>query len=403
MKSVRKPEKIELKNNEVCPCESGLLYGKCCKKRAFTWSRDSKGNLGRNYPLNEEILDAFKHAEAEYERVLGRKHRHDDRLFINMLSVPGVTIRKKTLSALKAASIRPEVIYAYLKTERMPAHLDLLTPREAEEFEGARAEYRGLKKEGMTDEVLLAFLPFEMLILENLEAVHLVGSYFIERYLNSGAAKRRSKLPENAEFAIGFFLVNFVKSLHSICVLLQNDISYDAAFLVRSLYENYIRVKYLYVWPGKADLLVSGMLESLKKTTKSKNNNPLPIGHLADQLGERDMYDLLYKPACSMTHAQLDTLPYFIDSGKYKYLELDFEMSALLSAHELTLRVYDEVRKHSACQLFLRKDLLHAMKVSVRSLQTGRWHLKEAMGYVPAEGSKAYLKNLLDREPTLGK
>lgn len=403
MRRTHRDGKREVRAKEACPCESGSLYGKCCKRRAFKWSKDEKGNFGRDYPLNAHMMEALNDAEGEFRRVLGRRHRWNDPVFLDKFSVSPNNMKKEMLRVCQAAGISSDLIYAFLATDRLPADLHLLPPREAKEFQDARAEYRKLRKSGMGDDELLVFRPFESALLLGLRDVHTVGSYFIERYLNSGAAKRNSKLPQNAEFAIGFFLVNFVKSLHSVCVLLENDISYDAAFLIRSLYENYVRIKYLYRWPLKADFLVQRVIDSLRGKSKSKNENPLPIGHMADELGERDMYDRLYKPVCSMTHAQLDTLPYFLDKGRYEYLELDFEMSTLLSAHELTLRVYDELRRSSSCQLFLKRDLLTVMSRSISSLQLGRSYLTITMGYELPATSASYLEDLMNREPSLRK
>ncbi|NYF89518.1 hypothetical protein RBB79_08180 [Tunturiibacter empetritectus] len=124
---------------------------------------------------------------------------------------------------------------------------------------------------------------------------------------------------------------------------------------------------------------------------------------MADELGERDLYDSLYKALCSVTHAQTSEARFFITESGFDYLDLDFEMSTLLNSHELSMRTFDCIRKHSLCPKLLKADLFASVRKSFASLHIARTYMAERDGYVTPTILQEFMAALAAEEPRLKK
>jgi len=96
----------EVGANEPCPCESGLSYSACCKKRKLRWGRDKVGKLYKQVKLSPEAVASFNEAEAQFKEVFGRKpSKHDPILLVKYLHSEA-DMKRVTLQTLRQADIR---------------------------------------------------------------------------------------------------------------------------------------------------------------------------------------------------------------------------------------------------------------------------------------------------------
>ena len=72
----------ELKNKDKCPCDSGELYGSCCKKKALKWLVDDKGFIHQEIPLNDEAMALINEAKDHFLKVFERKPKGNDPIFL---------------------------------------------------------------------------------------------------------------------------------------------------------------------------------------------------------------------------------------------------------------------------------------------------------------------------------
>jgi hypothetical protein len=115
---------------------------------------------------------------------------------------------------------------------------------------------------------------------------------------------------------------------------------------------------------------------------------------MARELGEVELYDKMYRPLCSMTHAQLHHAQYFITDLGFDYLEQDFEMSTLLTTHELIIRTFHCVLKHGRCQKYLKRDLSTAIRKAFASVYVGwGWVTKHSDRAMPKQ-TRQYMESL---------
>lgn len=63
------PQYKEVGAKEPCPCESGLNYLACCKKRKLRWHRDKAGRFYKQLELSPEAVASFKSAVAQFKEV----------------------------------------------------------------------------------------------------------------------------------------------------------------------------------------------------------------------------------------------------------------------------------------------------------------------------------------------
>lgn len=224
----------------------------------------------REVPLNDDVIEAFRQASADFETIFNRKPRKYDPILIGKYTTSSEDLKRKTLRAFRVAKIRPELIYAYLQTGRIVKDPRLLTPPELAEYEDAITEFQRRVDAGTAVEELIDPETPERLLNTTLQEVQIIGGYYIEKYINSGVSKKKGAAQLNVEFVVAFAFVSFVKSLRSILILLENGVSYDANYLVRSLYENYLKIRYVYKNPAKADVF----LAEIKGMAGKDNSSP---------------------------------------------------------------------------------------------------------------------------------
>jgi len=146
-------EKEEIKGSELCPCRSGKQYKKCCKKKAFKFVRDNKGEIYKRLPTTGELPDFI-------QREVGTSSRKElwsktlgidattmkDAQFIDIPYLPEAKVSPEGLDIIEImqkANIPPELIYAYQRTGLIVTEQNkrFLPDIELQEFYNAVDEY----------------------------------------------------------------------------------------------------------------------------------------------------------------------------------------------------------------------------------------------------------------------
>jgi hypothetical protein len=129
--------------NELCPCDSGKKYKRCCWGKGFAWTRGDDGSIEKSIPLTAEAVQHLQQMKEEFRQKHGRDPGPDDKVFGDL--EPEIVEHEMT-ELMKHVGIRPELIYAFNKTGRMLTEQNkkMLTDAELQEWQGAIDEYRML-------------------------------------------------------------------------------------------------------------------------------------------------------------------------------------------------------------------------------------------------------------------
>jgi hypothetical protein len=122
---------------------------------------------------------------------------------------------------------------------------------------------------------------------------------------------------------------------------------------------------------------------------------------MANELGEVELYDKLYRPLCSIAHAQLFQAQYFISDFGFDYLEQNFEMSTLLTTHELVMRTFHCVLQNSKCQKYLKRDLSTAIRQAFTSVHLGWLWVSKSSNQAMPKLTRQYVELLASEDSRL--
>src|SRR4029077_13536475 len=136
-----KKDRWEIAEDDFCPCESGVRYAKCCKKKKFTWETDKKGRVYQSWHMTAGTVEAVNYGMQRFKEIFGRKPGRTDRVFPDTYLITTVDYDRHLGQAMRAANIPPELIYAAQKTGRLLGDAKLVTNAELEEWNAAIAEY----------------------------------------------------------------------------------------------------------------------------------------------------------------------------------------------------------------------------------------------------------------------
>lgn len=181
--------------------------------------------------------------------------------------------------------------------------------------------------------------------------------------------------------------------------MIENDASYDAYHVVRSIVENLISVAYLYNNPSKISIFdyQIGVMLGTHNFAKNKRGQEQPDKILdrsdgseiqvpsrwamATSLGGLyvELYNDLYRPLSSFCHSDIGVFPHFIENGRFDFLSPSFHEDVLLTSHLLCLLFFEVIRVNSSCPKYLKADL---SLISERSL----FAIKLVLETIPKEG-----------------
>ena len=134
--------------NERCPCGSGDKYKRCCFLKGFHFYMDEEtGEVLRSVPLNREARGELDKAlvvqREKFIAKFGREPGPDDPVFFDL---DEDKLRDDTANAMRAAGIRPALIYAYEETGLIVTqeNRQLIPETDLREFDDKVREYYDL-------------------------------------------------------------------------------------------------------------------------------------------------------------------------------------------------------------------------------------------------------------------
>lgn len=98
-----------------CPCGSSRKYDICCSKKGAQYRVNDDGGIVQRFPLPPEAAAALRELGAEFRRRNGRLPRPDEPNFAE----DEVPTKQQFVVEMEAAGVRPELIYAFEKTDRI--------------------------------------------------------------------------------------------------------------------------------------------------------------------------------------------------------------------------------------------------------------------------------------------
>jgi hypothetical protein len=258
---------------------------------------------------------------------------------------------------------------------------------------------------------------------EQLQRIQIIGGYFVEKHFNQSKSKKPQNRNDEVEFIIGFATINFIRCLRSILIMLDNGISFDGFNLVRSLYENYLTVRYLYQHPESVEVFSAqlGIILGTHQFATTKAGTPIQsriVGNasgreivipsrwsMANALGtsERDLYNALYRTLSSFCHSEVTNFHYFITRSGFDYLSQDFAIDVLLSSHLLSMILLYCLRKKSPCWKYLKQDLLVGMEKAFFTLRLTEAYLRQTGGGSLPVIFETFLSIVATEDPLLTK
>lgn len=131
--------------NERCPCGSGEKYKRCCFTKGFHYYVvEASGEVFRSLPVSSEARSVLEPALAKQREKFiskfGREPGPDDRIFFDL---DEDALHESTVQAMRAAGIRPALIYAHERTGLIVTSQNrhLISATDLDEWEDAVAEY----------------------------------------------------------------------------------------------------------------------------------------------------------------------------------------------------------------------------------------------------------------------
>jgi hypothetical protein len=192
-------------------------------------------------------------------------------------------------------------------------------------------------------------------------------------------------LNERIHLLTQFSVHSAVRIIRSMRVLFDNDASFDAAYLLRTLFEIVLTLRYAYSNMNDLDI-VSGSLGILDGTYEyMKNKRGEPIENrlkrksdgqvievpnrwtMANRTGEPfvTMYRTFYSTHCEITHNDVIIMREFLTRRGLRHLSPDRTLSHGLEALLLLAVLAQYIIYNSGCSVSLKKDLTVMVKKNV--------------------------------------
>jgi hypothetical protein len=240
-------------DDELCPCDSGLTYRKCCKRKKFRFEIDERGRVHKQIKIHPRLKPVLDEAQTEFRKVFGRKPGYGDPVIFNQHLTNDEEFWQHAQTAGRAAGVREELIFAWRRSGFIVGkHSRQLMPEnEYEEWTDAIDEYFFLKEEGFDP-----FYVFTYLSGEEYEHYKNLVSKLDHAIIAVGFATTKPKsLKNSADYFRYLFLQRVLRSLRTIREMYNTRYDDDCLAIARGVYEAYLRMKFLRLDPTGAERL----------------------------------------------------------------------------------------------------------------------------------------------------
>lgn len=232
-------------SNKLCPCGSGKVYEKCCKKKKIEYEIHEDGYV-KKLPMSDKVVEIIKEEEELFKEYYNRVPDKNDFLFSFAPSFND-EILLNLIYTMRESGIAEENIYAVYKTDGLiPSkyNIDYISDEEIKEYQGFRDEYLELMSESDNKNInSLKFVVISNSFLSGeidyiFNALIATCNDFIHRHTNS--QKVLSFVTKDSLDFCVFSVLKTIKTLQSIEKLQKNHLPECIYSLGRSFFENYM-------------------------------------------------------------------------------------------------------------------------------------------------------------------
>jgi hypothetical protein len=376
---------------EPCPCGSGKTYGLCCVRKDFTFERDARGEIVKSIKLSGELIERLREQKERFREVFGRLPKHTDRVIFESYLYSEDEFHSTVMELADAVGLSEEVKYATEVTRRIVSeeNINRLTDLELGEWNAAIANYRKIIKSGGDPFGELSAVPDSVVehsanLLRGLQATICHLGSFLEKI------PRNRRMDESA-FLQYYFAARSLDTVRTIFYLFSERYSDDVLALVRTVYENFLRIMYLRGHPNKAGNFIAmhGVTVGTHEFPKNRAGKVDRQTIIDRKTGEKfearisnrrmaaasdiqedlEFYDGMYPLLSTQVHGTLDTyLTYATPTDGFK---IHIDHNPFFGLHVVSLvnaMLLDELSK-----------IRHITKVAKRDTSYMAQHLKRSL------------------------
>jgi hypothetical protein len=389
-------QKRQLSRNARCPCASGKKYKDCCITKRFKWLIDDEGNFYRQIGMHPAVAEALRRQEKRFVETFGRKPLPDDPVFFDM--PPDNEVQEKMVEVMAKAGIRPELVYAYVKTRGLivtAENQDLIPDKDLAEWHAAIDEFRGakrLKTKRKTDDPFIKELDRLPKQLERAESfLHMiVQEHAIARNISAPEGEKHHPLHDY----VFFCTTKSLKTLRAIKRLIPDGFGEDALALCRSIYENYLAINYVLHHPGAINSFVAGKVGLHSGNFSLKKQRLIVDNSTGEVVGEKisayrmakdsphpedgAIYNFLYRYLSEFTHPDIMGLEAYLDGDRFS-ASRPFKVphTTIYGLFSMVL-LLDILSSLNTLRPRFKQDLVRFIKSAARGLQGVFKHMKSS-------------------------
>lgn len=251
--------------NSPCPCGSGKKFKLCCHGKAFSFLAEDVDSYTVRMPMTGSMQEIAVRSADEFRRHFEREPGPRDPFFLAKYLYSERDTEREIVAAMKAVDVNPAIIYAYKKTGYIlsKSQLHRYTGAAIAEWDEAIEEFdehEGEPDEGPEAQLFDATLASLAVEFESL--IYTLGlandNYFNNPELVSATSRQESILTATQYQALCASRVH--RTLRTIRVLVEQQLSEDILKLARSIYESYLHMVAVQCIPSAMETFVDAVV-----------------------------------------------------------------------------------------------------------------------------------------------
>ncbi|MDR0839469.1 MAG: DUF5677 domain-containing protein [Oscillospiraceae bacterium] len=347
----------EIPDKMQCPCGSGKLYEKCCKKKNFKFGYNGK-EIVKQIPIHEELIPVLEETRTQFTEYYGRAPGSKDYVMA-FAPIYNDDLLLQTMYLFRKIGFPENKIYAYYKSDGLfpcDLNVDLLPETEIKEFSSLCKEYDDCISGDVEGDQHINAIKYVMASNSYIEEQ---VDYVVESIISAlnDFIRRHSENTPILEYQIAneldyciFSALKTVKTLQSVIHLKENHLAECIYALSRGIFENYMYMcninsdpalfydKLLpkvdeenYTFAKRSDGKID-FRSVINRHTGKKTSVRISISDLKEKQPydtDRDLYAIFYQTACQYVHVDImSAKSYFSVANPYD--EIDRSLIAAL-------------------------------------------------------------------------
>jgi hypothetical protein len=241
-----------------CPCESGMVYGDCCKLKGIQYGINEKGRIFRSIKYSRRLKQTLRSAQLDFKRCFGRDPAPFDPVALAGLlhSPEDYSFQMRRIG--KAAGLSAATLFATERTGLIvsESNLQSLPTGYLEEWDNAISEFEYHKKSKR--DPFFVFSPLSHEAYSSFKRVRKLIEYAIcVGTLALHDTRREKNKVDLFERFFGFRSIASLRTVHFMYLERYDD---DCLAITRSIYEGILRLVWLRHDPDKSVRVLEALL-----------------------------------------------------------------------------------------------------------------------------------------------